>query len=189
MKKNRFELKKEANHEELIRSGLKLVETTGADLLHLDLVAERANCSRATLFNHFHSREVLLEAILLPVIEEGITWIIEITDKGTPTFKDISRLCYKLWLNHSDKIYLANCRKTLADNPLLTEKHDQFVRLFLGLFQSLKKQKQLRLENPEASARMAFRCFGSILDSLPADDSTEVLFHQCLKGLLFNLEV
>lgn len=185
---NGHERRKNATRALVLSAAGRLVDDSGADALSLDEIAASAGISRATLFNHFHSRDELLAELLSPVFDECLEALEALRAESSKVgcLETVARACVFMWERHRSAICRAESARTVSSVPALDRKHRALARLFAGLFRERSPGERFRLASPEASAMLAFRAFIPILDSLPSGPSRDALFRECLSGLLVD---
>ncbi len=183
----RFEQKKRSTHDLILRAAERVIDDDGLGSLSLDRIAEAANVSRATLFNHIHSRDGLLAEVLLPVFDDCISMLESIVkSKKKIGAEDIGAACIYIWNRHKGIAFRPDTARSISVIPTLRDKHEKIIALFSGLFRSLPKSRKLRLSDPVRSARLVFRTFVPILDTLADDGDDKDLFLKCLSALIFS---
>lgn len=183
----RFEQKRNATHALIIRSAERLVETNGADALSLDSIADSADIARATLFNHFHSREDLLIEVLSPAFDDCIAMLESLhAEEGGISVESVVKACRFMWTRHRGAICRPGCERSITQIPLLGERHRALVALFTDLFHNLAKTTRFRLSRPEDTALLVFKTFIPILDAAASEDDPSRVFRDCLAGLILE---
>jgi len=183
----RFEQRKNATHALLLRQAESLIAARGADTITLDAVAERANVSRATLFNHFSSREALLTEVLSPVFDDCIALLEQLAScaEGV-TVESVQNACIYMWEKHRGTICRPFSEKSIGGIPELSEKHERMSELFMGLFSALGSTASFRLKRAEDTALLVFRVFIPLLDATAHLSPDYSAFRSCLSGLILD---
>lgn len=68
--------------EELLDAALSVIADVGASRATMDMIAERADTSRVTLYAHFGSRDALVDAVIDRELRSLTEWKIAAYDKG-----------------------------------------------------------------------------------------------------------
>ncbi len=181
---NRLDERKRKTHERIIKAAVRHIERDGLESLSLERVAEIADISRATLFNHMHTREELLIEALGPVFDDCIAMLEGLHCSGAMGLGSIADACVCMWKQHKGVICRPGSGRAIASIPALEGRHERLVSLFIGLFESLPNSTELRLSDHEDAALLVFRTFIPILDSMPSGDAGISLFKECLAGLI-----
>lgn len=179
--------KRKLEMREHIRSvAIKMLKGTSSTDLKMERVAEEADVSRKTIYNHFASKENLLSDIIDPMISFCIECVKEIDAKNEVVVRDISDLCIKIHKKYGDQLnlmYNINFENLDASHDL----HKEYAKLFIGLFKRIDDLNYTRVEYGQA-AFIVFKTFVPILNTLSAVEGYEPLFEQSLHGLLKGLE-
>jgi AcrR family transcriptional regulator len=182
---NRFALKKRMTHELILDATKDIIAEAGLEAFSLDHVADAANVSRATLFNHIHNRDELLIEVLVPVFDECIRELERLqTNDEARVVEAIESACVYLWRNHKGVLCREDCAHSLSSIPELSERHERLIRLFRALFVRLPDVLDTRIKNPERIADLTFAICIPILDALAAENGSTDGFGKSLMGLL-----
>jgi len=182
---NRLDARKRKTHERIIKAAERIIESAGLESLSFDKVAETADVSRATLFNHMHTREELLVELLLPVFDDCIAALEGFLGGSSGTgMGSVEDACVYMWKRHKGVICRPGNGRSIASVPILKKRHERLVSLFIGLFDSLPKEVELRLSSSRDTALLVFRTFVPILDSLSGEEDRIGVFRECLSGLI-----
>jgi AcrR family transcriptional regulator len=100
----------------------------GIDAASLDEIAADADVARATLFNLFGHKDALLEAILAPVLDDGVARMRAIP-AGPPRARvaAVVDVYVALWGEHRDALRVAYQAQSMRLGQLAT-KHRDFMR-------------------------------------------------------------
>ncbi|MDA3809955.1 MAG: helix-turn-helix domain containing protein [Spirochaetaceae bacterium] len=170
------------NKVKIINKAKELISETDIESISLEEIASAAEVTRATLYNHFSSKEELLKEMLLPALDfitEDLKNKNENPEKG---FSDITSSLYDLYSEHKQTIELASCH-TLYNNVEVTNAHHLFLEQFQMLMTSAKPDGYpLGLE---LSMKLISRIYLPVLMELHSADQLEKgLFDQIIKGAL-----
>jgi AcrR family transcriptional regulator len=89
--------RKQQTRREIIRTAFELFGRHGYEAVSMDSVAEAAGVSRATMFNYFPQKELILREIAEARVEKLKTILEEFTASGKgPRFEDIVELILRL---------------------------------------------------------------------------------------------
>lgn len=182
---NRFEQKKRHTHALILEKAASLIREEGFSSFSLEKIADTANISRATLFNHIHGRDELISEALAPFFTECI----ELLESLSPGAKAdplgaIDQACRYLWQEHRGLFGRESCMDVFARIPALQSLHEKIISLFTGLFNALPRTLEMRFTHPHEAARLVFRTFIPILDSLADSDDIAAGFKACIIGLI-----
>ena len=182
---NRFEQKKRHTHALILEKAASLIREEGFTSFSLEKIADTANISRATLFNHIHGRDELIAEALVPFFDECVALL----ESLLPVAKDdpldaIGQACRYLWQEHRGLFGRESCMNTIDQIPALHVLHDKIMSLFTSLFETLPRVLDIRFAHPHEAAPLVFRTFIPILDSLADSDDIAAGFRSCLVGLI-----
>lgn len=184
---NRFAEKKRKTHEQILKAAERLIENEGLEALCLDRIAETADISRATLFNHVHTRDELLVEVLSPLFDDCIAMLERLPDAcGTVSVESIADACVYMWNTHKGAIFRPDCVRPISGIPILRTKHDRMASLFVSLFDSLPAGLALRLSSPRDTALLVLRTFIPILETLSGEKNFIGEFRECLSALMLK---
>jgi len=153
-----------------------------AENLSFDEIAQSAKVTRATLYNHFSSKEELLKEILLPALQY-VTGILEEKNKKTDAdFKDITYSLFELYSKYKQNMELVSCHR-LFKNKEVQFAHRQFLDQFQNLMiAAVPEGYPFGLE---LSMKILSRIYLPVLKELSSSDQLELsLFHKIIKGAL-----
>lgn len=187
MEGNRFEVKKRAMHEHIKQASLELILDSGLDRFNLDSAATKADVSRATLFNHFHSKEELIREAVMPLFNQSMGRLESlIADERHPDIDDVASLCHELWKEHRERIGFAGDMTELGDYPSLSTLRDEFKAGFIRLMSRVGESVRLRHGDPVLCAELVLGCFVPILTAVREKPGEHKIFSKCLAGLVLE---
>ncbi len=185
MEGTRFELRKKATHEQIQRASLELILDSGLDRFNLDDAAVKADVSRATLFNHFHSKEALIKAAVMPLFDQSMDKLETLaSSEQEPTIDDVAELCLELWKEHRDRIGFAGDMAALEDYPSLAGLRGKFKVAFIRVMRRIGKTLPLRGNDPSLCASLVLGCFVPILNALGRENGDARQLSSCLAALI-----
>lgn len=173
---------KQRNKEKILKIAEDILNRNNIDTIAIDEIAKAAEVTRATLYNHFSSKEELLKEMVLPALKEITEDLKEKNRSGKGDFSRITESLFKLFINHQKTLELVSCR-TLYGNEEVTAYHKAFMVQFN------EAMTQANVENfplgREMSSKLISATYLSILSELKkADRLTFPLFHKIMKGVL-----
>ncbi|QOR34937.1 TetR/AcrR family transcriptional regulator [Clostridium sp. 'deep sea'] len=182
---NRTEKRKQETKDDIINAAIELLKNTNSTDLKLERVAEKADVTRKTIYNHFSSKEKLLSDIINPMLEYCIECVREINAEKI-TINDIANLCLKIYRKYGSKL---NLMYNINFNNLKIsyDLHKKYTILFIDLFKRIEDLNYHKVNHKNA-AFIVFKMFVPLLNSLSNLDDYESLFNNALCGLLKGLE-
>jgi AcrR family transcriptional regulator len=136
---------------EIIRVAFELFAKSGYEAVSMDSVAAAAGVSRATLFNYFPQKELILREIAAARVEKLKNILTEFAASGrTPTFNDIVDLVVRISeenariSEHSKKLFLETIFRQ-ASQGLLLAAREQAVEALSKAMASTTPGKKARL--------------------------------------------
>lgn len=147
--------RKQQTRAEIIRAAFDLFGQHGYEKVSMDSVAEAAGVSRATLFNYFPKKELLLREIAVARVAKLRTILAEFAASGKkPRYDDIVELILRLCeenariASKSKKLLLEAVFRQASQGVLLVARAQavQALAASLGQFMRRKKQAQLAAE-------------------------------------------
>ena len=182
---NRFEARKRATREQIKQASLELILDSGLDRFNLDNAALKADVSRATLFNHFHSKEALIGEAIMPLFKQSMDRLAALVASAEdPTIDDVADLCLQLWREHRDRIGFAGDMAILDDYPSLSGLRGDFKAGFIDVMRRVGNTTRLRNNDPALCASLILGCFVPILNVLGNRSGESRQFTECLAGLV-----
>jgi AcrR family transcriptional regulator len=135
---------KARKHVEILSAAAKVINSANADVISLEEIAQAAQVTRATIYNHFSSREQLLVEMVLPALEYLDQGILEVEERQTG-LDGLANLLCDLFENFRGILEIQSCA-TLRENQALREAYlrfrEHFLR-FLGRIPGLNEDQGL----------------------------------------------
>jgi AcrR family transcriptional regulator len=145
------ERRRHQTREEIIRVAFDLFAKSGYEAVSMDSVAAAAGVARATLFNYFPQKELILREIAAARVEKLKSILTEFAASGrTPTFNDIVDLVVRISEENariserSKKLFLETIFRQ-ASQGLLLAAREQAVEALSKAMASIKPGKKARL--------------------------------------------
>lgn len=154
--------------------------------LTLEQVAEKADVSRKTIYNHFSTKEKLMEEIIEPMLEFCIDTTREIDRKDVITRDDIADLCLRIYDRYGLKLKVIYHIRIDRLNDVM-RLHEKYVQHFVRLFDRVESFKRSNLKSQQL-AQVVFKTFVPMLDIIHPMDNHQELFNKALNGMLAGLE-
>jgi AcrR family transcriptional regulator len=136
---------------EIIRVAFELFAKSGYETVSMDSVAAAAGVSRATLFNYFPQKELILREIAAARVEKLKNILAEFTVSGkAPTFNDIVDLVVRISeenariTEHSKKLFLETIFRQ-ASQGLLLAAREQAIQALSKALASISRGKKAQL--------------------------------------------
>jgi AcrR family transcriptional regulator len=125
---------KRKNRERILNVAAGLITPVNADSISLEEIARAAEVTRPTIYNHFSSREQLLEDLVLPALEFLDEGLMEIQRDGTG-FDGLAGLLCELYVRYRGVLELQSC-STLRENQRLEQAYLRFRENFISFLDS-----------------------------------------------------
>jgi AcrR family transcriptional regulator len=182
----RIARRREAVRQRILAAAAARLASAGPDGARLDDIAEAADVSRGTLYNHFPSKESLVVAVVRPVLERARIRAEELVKlKPVPAVEGLLRLYLEEWRQNPDALRLSY-RMTERLPGELQPLHDAFHRIVWKIFQTAASEGVLRAEDPMLAGRIAARTAVPLLELLCPVPGGEKLFYRSMRGLLLS---
>ncbi|HEY2468446.1 MAG TPA: TetR/AcrR family transcriptional regulator [Terracidiphilus sp.] len=137
---------------EILQTAFELFAKSGYDSVSMDTIAESAGVSRATLFNYFPQKELMLHDIAAARAEKLKSILSDFAATGkTPSFDDIVRLILKISEenarigNHSKKLILETFFRSASQGLLLAAREEAVGALTSFMTKIVRRRKQAHL--------------------------------------------
>ncbi len=137
---------------EIIRAAFELFGRHGYEEVSMDSVAAAAGVSRATLFNYFPQKELILREIAAARVEKLKTILGEFAASGkTPCFEDIVELILRLCeenariVGKSKKLLLEAVFRQASQGVLLVARERAIEALTASMARFLRRKKRAKL--------------------------------------------
>ena len=137
---------------EIVRAAFELFAKTGYEAVSMDSIAETAGVSRATLFNYFPQKELILREIAATRAEKLKRILAEFEAlESAPTFDDIVDLIVRLCeentriAGHAKKLLLETFFRQASQGLLLAAREEAVAALTTSIVKIVRHRKQARL--------------------------------------------
>lgn len=183
---SRTEKRKLETREHIKEVAIELLKNMRSTELKMEQVADKADVSRKTVYNHFASKENLLCEIINPMLLFSIECVKAADGKDTIVIQDIAEVCVMIYKEYGDALSLMyNIGFEDLESSLAL--HKEYTQIFIGLFKRVEDLDYKYIEYRQA-AFIVFKTFIAILNTLSGVEGYETLFAQSLHGLLKGLE-
>ncbi|MBN2628700.1 MAG: TetR/AcrR family transcriptional regulator [Spirochaetales bacterium] len=170
------------NRTKIVEKAKELLERGNVDTISLEEIAEAAEVTRATLYNHFPAREDLLKEMVIPALH-SITDELSIgNNRENADFSLISTALFHLYCEYREILELVSCQTLYGDEDV-TAAHGCFMEQFKEAMVSAGAETfPLGMD---LSLRLLSASYLPILRELRREDRLEQpLFHRILQGVL-----
>lgn len=140
--------RKQQTRGEIVRAAFELFGRHGFEDVSMDSIAAAAGVSRATLFNYFPQKELILREIAAARVEKLKTILAEFRASGkTPRFEDIVELILRLCEENarisggSKKLLLETIFRQASQGVLLVARAGAVEALTASLSRMVRKKK------------------------------------------------
>jgi AcrR family transcriptional regulator len=144
--------RRQQTRTEILRSAFDLFARSGYESVSMDTIAEAAGVSRATLFNYFPQKELMLRDIAAERAQKLKSILSEFASPGkSPAFDDIVGLFLKISEenarigSHSKKLLLETFFRSASQGLLLAAREEAVAALTTFITRIVRRRKQARL--------------------------------------------
>lgn len=144
--------RRQQTRAEILRAAFELFARSGYDSVSMETIAESAGVSRATLFNYFPQKELMLRDMAASRAEKLKSILSDFAASGkTPTFDDIVGLIVKISeenariASHSKKLLLETFFRSASQGLLLAAREEAVGALTTFMIKLVRRRKQARL--------------------------------------------
>lgn len=137
---------------EIVRVAFELFAKQGYESVSMDAIAEAAGVSRATLFNYFPQKELMLRDIAASRAEKLKSILVEFSATGkAPRFEEIVGLILKISEEnarigvHSKKLMLETFFRSASQGLLLAAREEAITALAGSMGKVVRGRKQARV--------------------------------------------
>lgn len=144
--------RRQQTRAEILRAAFELFARSGYDSVSMETIAESAGVSRATLFNYFPQKELMLRDMAAARAEKLKSILSDFAASGkTPTFDDIVGLIVKISEenarigSHSKKLLLETFFRSASQGLLLAAREEAVGALTTFMTKLVRRRKLARL--------------------------------------------
>lgn len=185
MEDTRRILRKKEKQSNILTAASKLFQQKGISAVSLEEIADVVGISRGTIYNHFHSKDDLVRALIEPFLSRHLSVLKEIQDMSSPiTLRPILEICVKMWENHHGILNLIK-HSEFARFPDLMKKHFEFHKIFKDVFKKLDL-RPFKFDSHEQIAHVVFSVFHPLLNSLEKHPKPYETFYTCMEDLVYK---
>jgi AcrR family transcriptional regulator len=175
---------------EIVRAAFELFAKQGYEAVSMDSIAEAAGVSRATLFNYFPQKELMLRDIAAARAEKLKSILGEFSSsRKPPKFEDIVALFLRLSeenariAEHSKKLLLETFFRSASQGLLLAAREEAITALAASMGKIVRGRKQARL-----AAETLFAVFlATMLEWLMREDAPAQWLMETMRARLLTL--
>jgi AcrR family transcriptional regulator len=175
---------------EIVRAAFELFAKQGYEAVSMDSIAEAAGVSRATLFNYFPQKELMLRDIAAARAERLKSILGEFSSsRKPPKFEDIVALFLRLSeenariAEHSKKLLLETFFRSASQGLLLAAREEAITALAASMGKIVRGRKQARL-----AAETLFAVFlATMLEWLMREDAPAQWLMETMRARLLTL--
>jgi len=175
---------------EIVRAAFELFAKQGYEAVSMDSIAEAAGVSRATLFNYFPQKELMLRDIAAARAEKLKSILGEFSSsRKPPKFDDIVALFLRLSeenariAEHSKKLLLETFFRSASQGLLLAAREEAITALAASMGKIVRGRKQARL-----AAETLFAVFlATMLEWLMREDAPAQWLMETMRARLLTL--
>jgi len=173
-----------ATRDRIVAVAARLFARSGADAVRMDDVADAADVARGTLYSHFRTKDELLCAIVVPVLELAVGKMEALGRLSARERVDaLLRLYLELWHAHPDALRIAY---KAQDMPLgeLGNLHRSFLKGLMRVFESARRAGALRSKDPVLAGHVMRMVAVPLLELYGRHADGDRLFVEGLRALL-----
>jgi AcrR family transcriptional regulator len=137
---------------EIVRAAFDLFAKQGYESVSMDTIAATAGVSRATLFNYFPQKDLILREIAATRVEKLKSILAEFSAAGkAPTFESVVGLILKLSEEnarigaHSKQLLLETFFRSASQGLLLAPREEAIDALMTFMTKIVRRRKQARI--------------------------------------------
>lgn len=181
----RVERRRERTRKRIMEIGAQLFVDEGLSQVKLELIADEADISRATLYSHFASKEEILREIIRPVLDELAR---NLKDKKSTNLnqglENVIEVFIDMWDEHGSALilalrYILHCPGDMSDTVnKINSLTDSAIRPF-------HNEGALRVKT-DLARNMLIQTAIVLLDVLQNETNRNTLFRDCLRGLVLK---
>jgi AcrR family transcriptional regulator len=183
--------RREQTRGEIVRAAFELFGREGYERVPMEAIAEAAGVSRATLFNYFPQKELMLREIAAARAAKLKAAVEEFAASGeTPTFEAVTALVLKLAAEnaritgHAKKLILATMFQQASGGLLLAAREEAVGVLARALGKMPGRRKPARL-----AAEMVFAVFiATMMEWLMREDAPAAWLTTTMRARLEGLK-
>jgi AcrR family transcriptional regulator len=211
---SRKDVRRRQNHTLILDTAFILFLKHGIEHVGFLDIAQEADIARKTVYNHFSSKEQIVEELFHPILTDARSVLDTVTgnglhesdsllekaayyrsrtgiaSSGEVLFADIVRVCMILYRLHTHR-FAQIMRASLLEevgrlslSPELLAMHRSFMTSFHELILHSYKHTTYRFSDPGVCSHIIINCVFPLIDALPDDMRTEEVIGACLSGLL-----
>lgn len=181
----RTQQRKMATRKHILEVATEMLVKEQASTLRMEDVAVAADITRKTIYNHFASKEQLVNEIIEPILKDSLACVEEIMAQEEIQIEDIACLCLKLYHAYGSSLNLIYS-VTFDALPEAKMLHSKFVRNFCALFSRIDLLADSRV-NHRSIAIIVAKTFVGILDTLVHEDEMDSLYLNSMTGMIKGL--
>lgn len=144
--------RRQQTRTEIVRAAFELFAKQGYESVSMDAIAEAAGVSRATLFNYFPQKELILRDIAAARAEKLKSILAEFASRGkAPQFEDIVGLFLRLAEEnariggHSKKLLMETFFRSASQGLLMAAREEAITALAESMEKIARGRKQARV--------------------------------------------
>ncbi len=150
---------------DIIRAAIDEFQVNGYENTSMDRIAEVANVSKRTVYNHFPTKEALFERIVDELLIRAKLTIQFPFDSAVPIRDQLCEIGRTLMEPMMDPDFIAHTRIVLSrllnqpNNPDFADRTEQMHANLISWLKKGDKSKQLKVKNPKLAARQFIALF------------------------------
>ena len=176
---------KNLHHTMILEAASRLFAQKGYSAVSFDEIALEAKLVRRTLYNHFTDKLSLFQSLCEPLLMTAIENLRKVRSESPLKPDAVWNYLLDLYDEFGSTLSLMR-QIRWTELSKMAVLHERFTADFCELFRELSEHRSLRLD-PEHSALLVFKTFGSVCEALPADASRNLLFKAIMQGMLFTV--
>tara|TARA_B100000614_G_C14505237_1_gene476309 strand:+ start:236 stop:775 length:540 start_codon:yes stop_codon:yes gene_type:complete len=173
---------KRRNEVRILASAAELFSTVGPDAVSIDDIARHAGVSRATVYNHYEDRGLMVESLLVPALRFAVDRQRRILAQERVSLRDVTNALEAVFREHHDVLALVDCSYA-ARSEQIRDLHAEYMDLLRETFRRLDATSPLPL-GVDGSLRLLGTLYLEILRLIDRGEIPAVRFHEIVKGAL-----
>lgn len=183
---NRNERKKEKTKKNILNTSIELFIQKNSHNVSFEEIANAADISRKTLYNHFNNKEDLLNTIIIPIFKDGDHYIDLLVEDQAITINSILSFCLFLWKKYGTILNLLN-NIDFAEYTDLENNFNSFIDKFCILFERSRDIPDNYALSSRELSYIVFNNFIPLLTSIYNLPDYERKFNNSMLGLIKGL--
>jgi AcrR family transcriptional regulator len=152
----------------------------------MELIAEKVDITRTTLYTYFKNKTEIIESIIKPVMEEALQKISQIDSKNSKNaVRELLALYFDLYSKFPSEMKLSYRVQHIKMDQLI-QLHMEFINLVINIFNETNREGILRCEDSIKGARLLSSVGVPTMEILEKNEQAKKLFIQSMEAFLLK---